>query len=129
MNGKLEVHWEVEENIDKAKASLDFILNGCKCKTGCTTQRCSCRKKERECGPSCSCQFCNNLNKHGQSSTSSQETDLVVQEMLGENTDDTYVDESEDDLEEWRSEEMDADEELKTLMEFVFGPESDQEDQ
>ena len=49
--------------------------------------------------------------------------------MLGENTDDTYVDESEDDLEDWWSEEMDADEELKTLMEFVFGPELDQEDQ
>ena len=91
--------------------------------------RCSCRKKERECGPSCLCQFCNNLNKHGQSYTSSQETDLVVQEIIQENTDDTYVDESEDDLDDWRSEEMDADEELHTLMEFVFGPDSDQEDQ
>ena len=60
-NGKLEIHvdWEVTENMDKAKASLDFVLSGCKCKTGCKTRISSCRK-ERECGPSCCCHFCTN---------------------------------------------------------------------
>ena len=61
-NGKLEIVWEVLENIQKAKASLDFVLTGCKCKTGCTTRICSCRKKELECAPSYSCQFCKNMN-------------------------------------------------------------------
>ena len=60
--------------------------------------------------------------------TCADETDLVVQELLEENNADTYTDDSDDGLEDWRREEMDDDEELRTLMEFVFGSESDQED-
>ena len=117
--------WEVLENIQKAKASLDFVLTGCKCKTGCTTWICSCRKKERECGPSCSCQFCKNMNTPTHMCSASDETDLVVQDLLEEKDDETYIDDSDYDLDDWRREEM---EELKALMEFVFGCESDQED-
>ena len=40
---------------------------------------------------------------------------------------DAYLEDSEDDLEDLRIEEMDNDKELKELMEFVFGPESDEE--
>ena len=119
-NGKLEIDWEVQENIEKAKMSLDFVLKGCKCKTGCKTRICLCRKKERQCDPS------NNLNT--QRHTRPDETDLVVQELLEENNADTYTDDSDDGLEDWRREEMDDDEELRTLMEFVFGSESDYED-
>ncbi len=43
--------------------------------------------------------------------------------MLNEPTDDEYVDDSGDDLEEMRE-----DEELAEIMDFVFGPESDEED-
>ena len=57
--------------------------------------------------------------------TRPDETDLVVQELLEENNADTYTDDSDDGLEDWRREEMDDDEELRTLMEFVFGSESD----
>ena len=35
-----------------------------------------------------------------------------------------YVDDSEDDLSEWQREEMDPDEELNTLMHFVFASDS-----
>ena len=52
----------------------------------------------------------------------------MVDELLQEDDTNIYVEDSEDDLEEWRQDEMDADEELKTLMEFVFGSDSDQED-
>ena len=38
---------------------------------------------------------------------------------------DIYVDNSEDDLAEWQQEQMDNDEELCTLMEFVFGSDSE----
>ena len=55
------------------------------------------------------------------------ETDLVVQNLLEEPSDYTYIEESDDDLEEFRSEEMDDDEELRVLMDFVFGPNSDEE--
>ena len=120
-NGKLEIVWEVLENIQKAKASLDFVLTDCKCKTGCTTRICSCRKKERECGPSCSCQFCKNMNTPTHMCSASDETDLVVQDLLEEKDDETYIADSDDDLDDWRREEMDDDQELKALMEFVFG--------
>ncbi len=43
--------------------------------------------------------------------------------LLNEPTDDEYVDDSGDDLEEMRE-----DEELAEIMDFVFGPESDEED-
>ena len=38
------------------------------------------------------------------------------------------MDDSEDDLSEWQREEMDADEELNTLMHFVFAFDSGTED-
>ena len=50
-------------------------------------------------------------------------TDLEVQDLLNEPTEDEYVNDSEDDLEEMRE-----DEELADIMEFVFGAESDEED-
>ena len=55
-------------------------------------------------------------------------TRLYIQELLEENNADTFTDDSDDGLEDWRCEEMDDDEELRMLMEFVFGSESDQED-
>ena len=29
-DGKLQIEWEVEENIQKAQASVDFIMTGCR---------------------------------------------------------------------------------------------------
>ena len=61
--------------------------------------------------------------KHKQIHAPSHEIDLVVDELIqeNENDDDAYVEDSEDDLEEWHHEEMDGDEEFRTLVEFVFG--------
>ena len=52
-NGKLPIKREAPQNISRSKASIDFFLSGCKCKTGD-------RKEEKNCGPSCSCHFCIN---------------------------------------------------------------------
>ena len=71
--------------------------------------------------------FCQN-NQNAGEATSRNETDLVVQDLLEEQSEDTYTDESDDDLDEFRREEMEDDTELRALMEFVFGPESDKED-
>ena len=118
------------QNIAKSKSSIDFFLSGCKCKTGCSTRICSCRKKERKCGPSCSCHFCKNTSQSQRETreTCANETDLVVNDLLEENCEDTYVEESDDDLEEFGVEEMNNDEELQVLMEFVFGPEMEDEE-
>ena len=54
--------------------------------------------------------------------------DLVVDELVQQNSEDVYVDDSEDDLSEWQREEMGPDEELNTLMHFVFASDSGTED-
>ena len=77
------------------------------------------------CGPSCCCQFCTNTNKSQTHTTT--HTDLLVDELINDNSEEVYVDDSEDDLAEWQQEEMDHDEELHTLMDFVFGQESDED--
>ena len=51
-----------------------------------------------------------------------------MNDLLEENCEDTYVEESDDDLEEFRVEEMNNDEEFLVLMEFVFGPEMEDEE-
>ena len=48
---------------------------------------------------------------------------------LEEDFKDVYVEESDDDLEELRVEEMDKDEELQSIMDFVFCPETKDEDE
>ena len=78
-------------------------------------------KKERSCGPSCACHFCKN-NPNAGKETCPSEADLVVQDLLEEQSDETYIEES---VEEFRREEMDNDEELRALMDFVFGSEED----
>ena len=55
------------------------------------------------------------------------ETDLVVEDLLEEHNDEIYVDDSDADLNHFRSEEMYKDEELRALMEFVFGDSSYEE--
>ena len=52
---------------------------------------------------------------------------ILIQEMI-ENVDDTYIEDSDDDLDEWQSEAINNDEELQNIMDFVFGPDSDKED-
>ena len=51
----------------------------------------------------------------------------MVEDLLKEHNDEMYVDDSDDDLNHFRSEEMDKDEELRALMEFVFGDLYDEE--
>ena len=53
------------------------------------------------------------------------ETDLFVQDLLKEQSEDTYTGESDDDLDEFQREEMEDDKKPRVLMEFVFSPESD----
>ena len=45
-NGRLQIVWEVPENIIKSVSTLDFFHSGCRCKTGCSTRICSCKKTE-----------------------------------------------------------------------------------
>ncbi len=57
---KLAIDWDSEENIEKVQ-QVRGLLKGCKCKTGCSTNRCGCRHKGVECSEGCECKDCTNL--------------------------------------------------------------------
>ena len=62
-DGKLEVIWEVPENIAKVQQRIQYTFSGCKCKKGCGTRRCKCIKEGKKCGPGCRCLLCTNVNR------------------------------------------------------------------
>ena len=62
------VEVEVEEGGVRKKQRVEYVgsgkkttvVEGCGCKSGCSTGRCSCRKASRKCGPQCRCINCKN---------------------------------------------------------------------
>ena len=60
-NGSYEFDWEDSEIQKSIKHNNQFLLSGCKCKTGCTTGKYGCRQKNSHCGPGCRCRNCGNL--------------------------------------------------------------------
>ena len=57
VDGRLEIAWMTRPS---APDSLIECVS-CKCKTGCKTQRCSCRKSELQCTDVCGCSDCSNI--------------------------------------------------------------------
>ena len=73
-DGKLEE----SENQTKAKERIQFVLKECKCKTGCTSKRCKCKKSECMCGPGCQCLNCLNTSTHEENKDLDEEHPMVV---------------------------------------------------
>jgi hypothetical protein len=61
-NEELKTVWDTAHNIDQVKEKIVSISSGCGCKTGCTSKRCACFKKDPRayCGQGCKCVECNN---------------------------------------------------------------------
>lgn len=59
---ELMIRWDTEENIRAVNDRVQLLLRGCKCTTGCTTARCSCKKNKRQCSEGCSCKHCCNIH-------------------------------------------------------------------
>ena len=49
---ELAIDWDSQDNIQRLRDRVSLLLKGCGCKSGCKTNRCSCRK-EKSCGPGC----------------------------------------------------------------------------
>lgn len=123
-DGKLEVVWDTVENQTKAKERIEFVLKGCKCKTGCTSKRCKCKKSARMCGPGCQCLNCLNTSTHQVNKDLDEEQHhMIVDSQEDSWESDGYVEESDDDLEI-----DDDDDEVDEIMDRVFGAESDPEE-
>ena len=60
-NGILSIDWDSLENQTAVRDRVFLLTKGCKCKTGCRTGRCSCKKRGQNCSEGCSCLHCLNL--------------------------------------------------------------------
>lgn len=80
---QLQVVWDSEENLQKIQRTVDYITQGCKCKTGCQTRRCKCIKGILQCGPSCLCVNCKNTLMY---IAQNKETKREIQEEIYEET-------------------------------------------
>ena len=49
------------------------MINGCKCKKGCGTLKCGCKKKNILCGPGCYCSNCSNVAVQQSGNSSDEE--------------------------------------------------------
>ena len=42
---QLEIVWESTEQQQKSTDKIEFVLKGCKCRTGCNSRRCKCIRR------------------------------------------------------------------------------------
>ena len=82
--------WDSPENLQQVQRTVEYLTQGCKCKTGCITRCCKCKKQTIHCGPSCHCINCNNTPSFV--SQAGQE----LQEEIVEDVQEDYQTESED---------------------------------
>ena len=101
--------WDTDGNIAKANRRLEYVLKGCKCKTGCTTLRCKCRKNHSKCGPGCQCTGCANTYHQEQ-----KDDDLHHMELEEMNDDKKEMVETSDE------EDIEDDDEVNEILSHVF---------
>lgn len=96
--------------MEKVQNTLEYVLNGCKCKTGCNTRRCKCKKAEKECGPGCQCTGCSNTIAPSPPIDEDLHI-LEVDDRLDRESDDTSTEASDSDI----------DDDIDRIFEEVFG--------
>ena len=104
----LLIDWDSNEHMARIRSRVALIRKGCGCKTGCTTNRCKCKKGNVYCGPGCTCDNCNNhpiqqtsfpISEIEREETSSsqdlrQQVDNIMSSVFG------TLDESDDEMDE-----------------------------
>ena len=114
----LQVVWDSPENLQKVQRTVDFLTQGCQCKTGCTTRRCRGTKEDIQCGPSCHCINCKKTKNTQQQSKGEQEKDQEVLEEMKDQGDISDDLETTDDEHEILD---DLNKEVDSMMEDIFG--------
>lgn len=118
--------WDTATNVHMVQSTVDYLTKGCKCKTGCGTRRCKCKKDAKMCGPSCRCVNCTNSMQYMiQQQTAEEICDEIQEEIREQEKDGEYEDEEYEDEElsdkEGNSDDDKLDEEVNEIMEEVFG--------
>ena len=62
-DGNFSIFWDTEENRKRVKSRVDLLMKGCGCKSGCSSNRCGCRKSGELCRPGCRCVNCKNTEE------------------------------------------------------------------
>lgn len=125
---KLEVLWDTPDNVAKAQEKVDHVLHGCKCKTGCHTRRCSCKKSMKPCGPGCRCIGCGNVTSSSTETESEDELhNLEVADIINDLSDDGSTDASDDDTDLFRGD-TNVQRDVNSLMSSIFGEEDSEDD-
>ena len=127
----LTIDWDSEENAKTVAERVSNLLKGCKCKTGCRTNRCGCRKNGEKCSVGCECSNSNNLSS-SQSAPGHQVQDedhYQDQDSHDQDHDQGQEDQDHDQdhlLDEYLQEVADEeDESIDDVMDWVFGPEDE----
>jgi hypothetical protein len=102
---ELVVEWDSEENSRDVRERVDLLTKGCKCRTGCTTLRCSCRKSGGTCSVGCECINCKNLDKRNEKETNTTSLDdLAIEEEVSNEERDDIAEDMEDWIKEFTTE-------------------------
>lgn len=56
----LTFDWDSQENVAAVQQRVASLIRGCKCRTGCGTLRCGCKKNGKHCSEGCECKNCSN---------------------------------------------------------------------
>ena len=100
-DNRLSIIWDSHENVQMIRERVSVLLKGCKCVTGCTTGRCSCKRKSKQCSEGCQCLNCTNIN-------AAHDGDIEMSELVVEESQ-VHTNEINDEVDE--------------LMDWVFGEE------
>ena len=100
---KLIFDWDSQENVDSINERVSALLKGCKCRTGCSSTICGCRKKGKKCSVGCSCMGCTNIPFQStatseQMQISPELTQISLEEEI---TTADHLNQEVDDLMEW----------------------------
>ena len=81
----LVCEWDSAENIAAVRSRVVALLMGCKCRTGCNSAICGCRKKGVACAEGCNCTGCMNTTTeyHDSDEELNQEVDEVMEWVFG----------------------------------------------
>ena len=86
-NDVLYIDWDSDENQSLVRERVQLLTKGCKCKTGCATGRCGCRRKGNHCSEGCACLHCSNLPSCNQEKECTDDDDSETQDDQETNND------------------------------------------
>ena len=97
-DNKLAVLWDTPQYIEAIRQRVRLLLKQCKCVTGCTTKRCSCKRNNTQCSEGCQCTNCLNMPRI-EGSKDIDLAEIALEEEV--TTDITQLDADTDELLDW----------------------------